>query len=451
MDFVGPLFGTDRVNQIFADRTRLQRMLDFEAALAKAEARLGVIPVSAAVPIAAKCKTELFDLNELARASRDAGNLAIPMVKQLTALVAVDDKDGARFVHWGATSQDVIDTGLILQLRDALALIRGDVNQLCESVRKLADEHRATPVAARTWLQQAVPTVFGLKAAGWLDAMTRHQERIDALQRQVRVLQFGGAAGTLAALGSRGLDVAHELAKEMELDLPALPWHAHRDRAAEVATTLALLTGTLAKIARDISLEMQTEVGEAFEPAGDGRGGSSTMPQKRNPTACAVVLAAGARIPGLTSTMLAAMSQEHERGLGGWQAEWETLPEIVCLCAGALHQLAAAVAGLEVDKARMGENLELSRGLIYAEAVSMALATKIGKRAAHEILQNASRKAASHKEHLRDVLLADPAVTSQLSALEIHRLFDPLNYIGVADSFINRAIESSKAQVGKAK
>jgi 3-carboxy-cis,cis-muconate cycloisomerase len=451
MDLLNTLFGTDRVNQIFSDRTRLQRMLDFEAALATAEARVGVIPGTAAAPIAAECKVELFDLDELARASVDAGNLAIPMVKKLTALVGAKDADAARFVHWGATSQDVIDTGLVLQLRDALALICADVDRLCDTLRELADEYRTTPLAARTWLQQAVPTVFGLKAAGWLDAMTRHKERLDELDRRIRVLQFGGAAGTLAALSSRGLEVARELAKELGLELPSLPWHAHRDRVAEPATTLALLTGTLGKIARDISLEMQTEVGEVFEPSGEGRGGSSTMPQKRNPTTCAVVLAAAARVPALTSTMLTAMPQEHERGLGGWQAEWETLPEIVRLSAGALHQLADTVAGLEIDKKRMRENLELSRGLIYAEAVSMALGAKVGKKDAHEMLEAASRKASSRQEHLRNVLLAEPAITAQLSAAEIDRLFDPLNYIGVADEFIDRAIDASKAQAGKAK
>jgi len=445
MELLDPLFGSEAVNKLFADRPRLQRMLDFEAALARAEARMGVIPKSAAGPIAAKCQADLFDLPALAHASVNAGNLAIPMVKQLITLVGKDDEQAMRYVHWGATSQDVIDTGLVLQLRDALPVIHADLERLCDGLTSLAERHRSTPVAARTLMQQAVPTVFGLKAAGWLDAMARHRTRVQALQARVLVVQFGGAAGTLATLGTRGLDVAAALAEELQLELPALPWHGHRDRVVEVATTLALLTGTLGKIARDISLQMQTEVGEAFEPSGEGRGGSSTMPHKRNPIACAVVLAAADRVPGLTAIMLTAMSQEHERGLGGWHAEWETLPEIVRLCAGALHHVVDTIAGLEIDPKRMRQNLELTQGLIFAEAVTMALAKHTGKMTAHQILEAASRKAMAEKKHLRDVLAVDSRVTTQLSASEIEKLFEPLNYTGVAGQFIGRAIAASKA------
>jgi 3-carboxy-cis,cis-muconate cycloisomerase len=335
---------------------------------------------------------------------------------------------------------------LMLQLRDALSAIQNDLNRLCERLTSLAVQYRSTPVVARTLLQQAVPTVFGLKVAGWLDALARHRARIQDLQARAIVLQFGGAAGTLAMLGNRGLDVAAALAEGLQLVLPALPWHSHRDRVVEVATTLGLLTGTLGKMARDISLQMQTEVGEVFEPSGEGRGGSSTMPHKRNPITCEVVLAAAQRVPGLVGTMLAAMPQEHERSLGGWHAEWETLPEIVRASAGALHHMVEMVAGLEVDPAGMQQNLELTHGLIFAEAVTAVLGKKVGKSKAHQILESASRKAIAEKKHLREVLAADAQVMPHLNREEIASLFEPLNYIGVAGKFIDRAIEASTSQ-----
>ena len=283
---------------IFSDAGRLQGMLDFEAALARAEAGVGVIPESAAPAIAAQCKAGLFDLDALGRAAALAGNPAIPMVKALTALVARKRKDAAGYVHWGATSQDAMDTGLVLQLREALDIVEADADRLIRMLARYAKAHRSTPMAGRTWLQQAVPVTFGLKAAGAMAAMQRHRERIRELRSRLLVIQFGGAAGTLASLGDRGIEVAGALAKELKLGDPALPWHAHRDRVAEVATVLGLLAGTLGKIAQDIALMMQTEVGEAFEAAAKGKGGSSTMPHKRNPVGCAAVLSASVKIPG---------------------------------------------------------------------------------------------------------------------------------------------------------
>jgi 3-carboxy-cis,cis-muconate cycloisomerase len=444
MSLLAPLFGWKPVDEIFSDPQRLQRMLDFEAALARAEGRVGVIPANAATSISNQCRAELFDLTALAQAATDAGNLAIPMVRQLTELVSKHDLEAARYVHWGATSQDAIDTGLILQLRDALRLISPELHRLCGALAQLAEQHRATLLAARTWLQQAIPTVFGLKAVGYLDALSRHKARLYELETRSLILQFGGAAGTLASLHDRGLEVAKALAEELKLPLPDVPWHAHRDRIAEVATTLALLTGTLGKIARDLSLQMQTEVGELAEPAAEGRGGSSTMPQKRNPVACAAILAAAERVPALASTVLSAMTQEHERGLGNWHAEWETLPELVRLAAGALHRTAETMAGLEVDAARMRQNLELTHGLIYAEAVAMALGPHLGKRAAHQLLDKASQKAIAQKKHLRDILAADPVVSSRLGASELNQLFDPANYTGMSAQFIGRVLAAHK-------
>src|SRR4029077_3069882 len=271
---------------------------------------------------------ELFDMESLARATALSGNVAIPMVKALTEFVAHSDVQAAAFVHWGATSQDAIDTGLVLQLREALDLIDRDLAHLSASLTRLAAAHKSTLVAGRTWLQQGPPVTFGLKVAGWLDGVDRHLERLNHARTQVSVLQFGGAVGTLAALADRGLDVAAALARDFTLELPELPWHSHRDRLAEVAPSLGLLVGSLGKIARDISLMSQTEIDEVVEPSGPGRGGSSTMPHKRNPVGSAVILAAALRVPALVSTVLTAMVQEHERGMGGWHAEWETLPEI---------------------------------------------------------------------------------------------------------------------------
>ena len=435
-----PLFTTDRMRAVFSDRGRLQGMLDFEAALARAEGRVGVIPAAAAAPIAAQCRAEAFDVGEIARGSALAGNTAIPMVKALTALVAKGDEAASRFVHWGATSQDAMDTGLVLQLRDALDLLDADLSRLAGALAGLADRHKRTVLAGRTWLQQATPVTLGLKAAGALSAVERHRARLRELRPRLLVVQFGGASGTLAALGAEGLKVAAALAGELKLGLPDLPWHAQRDRVAEVATALGLLVGTLGKVARDVSLLMQTEVGEAFEPAAAGKGGSSTMPHKRNPVGCAAILAAAIRVPGLVSVMLTAMVQEHERGLGDWHAEWDTLPEICCLAAGALVQLTQVLEGLEVDPARMAENLEATRGLILAEAVTMALGGRIGRLPAHHLVEAACRRAASEKRHLRDVLGEDAEVRKHLSAADLRRLLDPANYTGLAEALVDRAL-----------
>lgn len=443
-ELLGPLFGSAEASALFTDRARLQGMLDFEAALARAGARAGVIPASAAPAIAGKCRADLFDLAELARGTARAGNPAIPMVTRLTALVAAESPEAARYVHWGATSQDAMDTGLVLQLRRFLALLEDDLGRLTAALARLAERHKTTPLAGRTWLQHAVPVTVGLKAAGWLDALERHRMRLSEVGARAVALQFGGGAGTLAALGGRGLEVSEALARELDLALPALPWHAHRDRLAEVATALGLLVGTLGKIARDLSLLMQTDVAEAFEPEGEGRGGSSTMPHKRNPLAAAVVLAAATRAPGLVATLLSAMVQEHERGLGGWHAEWETLPELCVLAAGALRQTAETIEGLELDPARMRANLEATRGQVLAEAVMMALGPKIGRLAARDLVERACRQATAARRHLREVLAEDPAVSAHLSRVDLDRLFDPGNYAGAAAVFVDRVLKSRR-------
>ena len=447
MNLLDPLFRSPAVDNLFTDRAALQGMLDFEVALARAEARVGVIPASAAAAIASKCRAELFDTASLAQAAARSGNIAIPLVKHLTALVTKKDKQAAHFVHWGATSQDVIDTGRILQLRSALDLIARDLDSLAQPLGALAQKHRSTLITGRTWMQHALPTTLGVKLAGWLDAIVRNRGRLSETRKRCLVLQFGGAVGTLAALGSRGPDVASLLAAELGLGLPDLPWHSHRDRIAEIGVTLGLCAGTVGKIARDLSLHMQTEIAEFFEPAGEGRGGSSTMPHKRNPVSSAVMLQAAIRVPGLVSTLLTAMMQEDERGLGGWHAEWETLPDIVQLTAGAVHHLATIVPNLELDTQRMRKNLDLTHGLIYAEAVSMALGAKIGRAQAHELVEAACTRARKDKRDLRTILSADPKVGEHLSTADLDRLFDPRNYLGAAEEYVYRVVEASRGKI----
>lgn len=446
MSLLDALFYSPRVEPFFSDVSTIQSLLDFESALARAEARAGIIPSAAANVIAANCRAELFNLAFIAAVVPNSGNLAIPLVKQLTQLVSKQSADAARFVHWGATSQDAIDTALILQIRAASAALLSDLDSLCDSLASLADAHRRTPVVARTWLQQALPTSFGFIVAGWLDALVRHRTRLLTLNERALVLQFGGAVGTLAAFGSQGPAIAKLLGEELALPLPPASWHSHRDRIAEVAATFGLLSATLNKIANDLSLHMQTEVGELAEPIVSGRGGSSTMPHKQNPVSCAAILAASDRVPGLVSTILAAPPPAHQRGLGGWQAEWQTLPEIVRLSAGALHHLSALAQNLQINTAKMRENLDLTRGLIYAEAVSMALAEKIGRAAAHEKIEAACQAAAKSNSSLREVLATQPDIATHLSSSDLDRLFDPLNYLGASSALIDSVLQLARSR-----
>jgi 3-carboxy-cis,cis-muconate cycloisomerase len=422
------------------DVAYLQHMLDFEAALARAEAAAGVIPEGAAGPITKACRAEAFDLAALAEAATRSGNLAIPLVKALTAKVAEADADAARYVHWGATSQDVIDTASMLTLRAAIDTLLGDVDRAIAGFAGLAKQHRDTPVVARTWLQHALPMPFGLKLAEYAAALHRSHVRLRRLRREGLALQFGGAAGTLAALGDKGWLVTEKLALELALTLPDAPWHTHRDRIAEAASVFAILAGTCGKIARDVQLMMQTDVAEAFEPSGEGRGGSSTMPHKRNPVAAATALAAATMAPNLAATIFAAQVQDHERSAGPWHAEWPTLPMLQLVTSGALAAIVDIAEGLEVDAARMRLNLGATHGLIMAEAVTMALAEKIGKSEAHHLVEAASKKAVADKKDLRDVLTRDAKVTAHLDAGRLTNLFEPMAYQGASQAMIDRLL-----------
>ena len=437
-----PLLSSAAVRAILDDRARLQHMLDFEVALARAQAALGIVPARAADAIAQAARAENYDPAALGEAAVAAGNVAIPLINALTAEVAKVDATAAGYVHWGATSQDVIDSALVLELRAVIDALTADLDCAIDGFTALAGRHRRTPTVARTWMQHALPMPFGLKLAGYAAGLARSRERLHRLRGEALVLQFGGAAGTLAALDDRGLEVAERLAALLDLPLPEAPWHSHRDRLAEVASALAILTGTCGKIARDVSLLMQTEVAEAFEPAAPGRGGSSTMPHKRNPTAAAAALAAATIAPNLLATILAAQVQEHERALGGWQAEWPTFPALALVTSGALAAIVDIALGLEVDSERMRVNLAQTRGLVMAEAVSFALAAKLGKHEAHRIVGEASRKATAAKRDLQDVVSEDDRVKKHLSAEELAKLFEPMGYQGVAQTFIDRIVGS---------
>lgn len=433
------------MREVFCDQGRVQAMLDFEAALARAEARVGLIPQTAVAPIAAACDARHYNFAALGEAIATAGNSAIPLVKALGKQIATTDAEAERYVHLGATSQDVMDTGLVLQLRQALELIDSDLAQLGETLAAQAKRYVATPLAGRTWLQHATPVTLGMKIAGWLGAVTRSRQRLQALKPRLLVLQFGGASGTLAALGDQAMPIAEALAEELKLTLPDQPWHTQRDRLVEFGSVLGLIAGSLGKLGRDISLLMQTEAGEVFEPSAPGKGGSSTMPHKRNPVGAAVLIGAATRVPGLLSTLFSAMPQEHERSLGLWHAEWETLPEICCLVSGSLKQALLVADGLEVDAERMARNLDLTQGLVLAEAVSIVLAQRVGRDTAHHLLEQCCKRAVAEQRHLRAVLGDEPQVTAELSPAELDHLLDPAHYLGQARTWVERAVAEHSA------
>jgi 3-carboxy-cis,cis-muconate cycloisomerase len=448
-DLLGPLFASAKMRASLSDTAMLQHMLDVEAALARAEAANGVIPKSAAASIAAACQARRLDIAALGVAAGQAGNVAIPLVKALTAEVAKRDRNAARFVHWGATSQDIIDTATVLALREACAFLERDLARAAKGFASLAKKHRNSVMAGRTWLQQALPTTFGLKAAEYAGSLARSRTRMIAAVDEASLLQFGGASGTLAALGNKGTAVARGIGKSLDLAVAPAPWHAHSDRIAHAASAIAIAIGECGKIARDVSLMMQTEVSEVFEPAGAGRGGSSTMPQKRNPALSAQILAAANLAPGLVSSLLAGLTHEHERSTGGWQASWFALPQLLLIASGAFERTAEIANGLEVDKARMRANLELSNGLIMAEAVQFALAAKLGKSQAHELVAKASRQALNRGKHLKDALRGLPEVSQHLPGKKLDELFDPSNYLGETQKFIDAAIASAERSLKK--
>jgi len=431
MSPANPMFSTPEMAAIFSPEAHVGRMLEFEAALAQAEAAAGVIPAEAAQAIAAACRVERFDIPALYRAAVPAGTLAIPLVRALTEQVTPEGRD---YVHWGATSQDVIDTAMVLQMRDGLTLLIDRLLAVGDACAALAEQHRRTLMPGRTLMQQALPITFGLKAARWLGMTTRQVARLDALRREALVVQFGGAAGTLASLGDAGTRVVELLAERLGLGVPDLPWHAERDRVAEIAAALGVVSGAMAKIATDLVLLAQTEVGEVSEGAAPGKGGSSAMPQKRNPVDATFALAAARLAMGAVPVVLSGMAQEQERAVGGWQAEWEALPDLFLATASAVERVRQALDGLEVDAVRMRENLGIS------ESLTMALARRVGRPAAYRLVQAAVARVREDGTTLRDAALADEQIRAVLSEDEIDQALDPAGYIGSADVFIDRAL-----------
>jgi 3-carboxy-cis,cis-muconate cycloisomerase len=433
----GALYATDEIRAIFSDRSQLQFMLDVEAALARAESAHGLVPAAAAEAITRAARVEDLDLNFIAESTRRVGYPVVALVRELGRLAG----DGsARYVHLGATTQDILDTALVLQLREAIRIIRRDIVALARALAEQAVRHRNSPMAGRTHLQHAVPITFGLKCATWASPLVAHVERLDSAARRILVLQFGGAAGTLAPLGGDALAVADALAHELGLGVPDMPWHTQRDRFAELACVLALVCGTLSKFALDVTLLTQTEVAEVFEPHHEGRGGSSTMPQKRNPIASEYILAATRAVDDLVPVMLGAMTSDHERGTGPWQAELLVLPQCVALTAGALAHARSIAEGITVDTERMLVNLNLSGGLIMAESVATGLAAAIGRAAAEVAVERACSRAIAEKRPLAEILRDDSEIRAHLTDAEIQRLTNPAADVGSAGAFVDRVV-----------
>lgn len=442
-ELFGPIFVPGRFREVVSGRAWVRAMLEAEAALARAEARVGLIPEEAAGEISRRCRQMDPDPEELGRRGRAAGNPVPALVKALTAEVP---EEAARHVHKGATSQDITDTAAMLVCREALALILSELDALCAACVRLAEEHRGTLMPARTLLQQALPTTFGLKAAGWLVATLEARRRLREARERGLAAQLGGAAGTLASLGEKGPEVLREYARELGLPEPELPWHTARFRIAELGGALALAAGTLHKVALDIILMAQTEVGEVAEPSGGGRGGSSTLPHKRNPILSVIASAAARRVQDHARTLYGALAQEHERAAGAWHSEWEALSESLALTGGAAAAVREALEGLEVDPARMQENLGITEGLILAENVTTLAAAHLGRLKAHEMVEAACRRVVEGGGSLREELLAEPGLREVLPEEEIDAALDPARYLGAAGEFVDRALEKYRRE-----
>jgi 3-carboxy-cis,cis-muconate cycloisomerase len=438
----GTLYGTDAMRAVFDERAFLQRMLDVEAALARVQAGLGIIPAEAAVAITAAARVEALDT---ARMAASVANVGYPVVGLVAGLSEAAGAHGG-WTHWGATTQDIMDSATTLQIRDGLALLRGDLVALVRALAARAQAHRGTLMAGRTHLQHALPITFGLKLATWLAPLVAHVERLDQLRPRVCVVQFGGAAGTLASLGADGLAVMEGLGAELGLGVPDAPWHVGRDGIAEAVSFLGLLCGSLAKIATDVILLAQNEVAELTEPYVHGRGQSSTMPQKRNPIASEYILASARAVQALVPLVQGAMAQDHERATGPWQAEPLAVGQAFVLAHGAVRHALAIAEGMVVDAARMRANLDLTGGLIVAEAVMMGLAPVLGREAAHHVVKHACDVALAEGIGLADALVRDSALAGRLDRAAIDRLVDPAEYLGSADAFVARVV----ARAGRA-
>ena len=442
------LFYQSQVTEIFSDRALVSYMIEAEVALAQAQAQVDVIPASAATVIAQIAQTAIdqIDFSALALATGLAGNIAIPFVKQFTSIVKAQNSDAARFVHWGATSQDILDTACILQCRAALQEVESLIQQCYRCTLTQAEQYRSQVMIGRTWLQQGLPITFGHKLVRWAAVFQRDLTRIEAMKARVLTAQLGGAVGSLASLQGQGSAVVQAYAAQLQLSVPSCTWHGERDRIVEIASVLAMVTGSLGKMARDWSLMMQTEIAEVYEPTANGRGGSSTMPHKRNPVAAASVLAAANRVPVLMSSLYLSMVQEHERSLGGWHAEWLAVPEIFQLCAGALQRTLEVLQGMHVHAENMQRNVECTKGLIMAEAVMMALAPHMGRLQAHHVVELACQTAVETNTHLKDIVSELDQVKIYLSSTQIAEIFKPESYLGNIQDQIDAVLQEAKGE-----
>jgi 3-carboxy-cis,cis-muconate cycloisomerase len=421
------------MRSVFDDQATVARYVETEVALATVQGRLGVIPAQAAQAIAERADASKIDLPALKAETEIVGYPILPLVHQLAKICGPEGE----YLHWGATTQDIMDTATVLQVRDALELLEKDLEAVDALLAGLAERYRDTPMAGRTHLQHALPITFGYKAAVWLLAIRRNRERLEQLKPRVLVGQLGGAAGTLASLGDQGLAVSAALMEELKLSSAPITWHVARDGLAEAVQFLGLVTSSLGKIALDVMLMMTNELGEAFEPFVKGRGASSTMPQKRNPISCELMWSAAKTVRQHAGLALDAMMHDFERATGPWHIEWSAIPEAFVLTAGALNQAKFMLAGLEVDVQRMRQNLDLSGGLIVAEAVMMGLAPHLGRQTAHDIVYDACRKAATSRQPLAHVLYESSEVTAKLDHAAIDRLCDPANYLGSAPLMVD--------------
>lgn len=439
------LFSTPEMTEVFSAGEQLRAMMRFEWMLNRALEAHGLAEAGSSIVLESLMDADFVDIESLKSHAKEVGNIAIPFVKQLTSAVQELDERAARAIHLGATSQDLLDTALVLQMKKAINLLEGASERMEAAIVEQVRRHRDTVLTGRTWMQAGPPTTLGLKLAGTVAALRRHRKRLHAAADRALRLEFGGAVGTLASLGDAGGAVSAELARLLELREAEIPWHSQRDSVVEVVQVLANLTGSLAKFARDTSLLMQPEVGELSEGSNEGRGGSSTMPQKHNPVGCAAVIAAHQKMPGLAVTMLHSMPQEHERGLGLWQAEWDTVPEAFRLTAAALNYAIVIAEELEVDAKRMTTNFNALLGMNMAEAVSTRLASDIGRSEAHELVRRATKRARDENRHLRDVLNEMPEVSTHLTKADINRLLEPQSYLGGARRFIERVLGETDA------
>ncbi len=442
---VGGLFGTDAMRDLFSDRASLQTMLDVEAALARVEARLGLIPAEAAAAITGAARVDALDTASIGASTSLVG---YPVVALTKALGKAAGAEAARYVHWGATTQDILDTALVLQIRAGLDLVDKALAEIGLALADKAVAHRDDVMAGRTHLQHALPITFGYKCAVWLAPLIDHRRRLDEVRRRALRVQFGGAVGTLASLGDKGRSVTVALAEELGLAVPEAPWHVARETLAEVAAALGLICGTLAKFATDIVLLMQTEVAEAFEPHQHGRGGSSTMPQKRNPIASEYILAAARGVHALLPLLFNALAQDQERATGPWQSEQIALPQIFVLTSGALMHAGAIAKGMTVDARRMRRNLDATGGLILAEAAMMALAPMLGRAVAHDVVEHACALAIAGQRPLVDALAEEPRVIAHLDRAALQRLMEPDSYLGEAQAVVDRVVAQARTVFG---